>query len=76
MRSDNGCNNQSRAITVFRIGRKNMQRRQAQGQAAERHDEGQSSASRVRTMPIGLGILAVMIFIPSPQLGLRSAERA
>ena len=27
-------------------------------------------------MPIGLGILAVMIFIPSPQLGLRSAERA
>ena len=29
-----------------------------------------------RTMPIGLGILAVMIFIPSPQLGLRSVERA
>jgi len=27
-------------------------------------------------MPIGLGILAVMMLIPSPQLGLRSAERA
>jgi len=46
------------------------------GKAAERHDEGLSSASRVRTMPIGLGILAVMMLIPSPQLGLRSAERA